>query len=432
MDYIQQWNNPQAIFLLIPLAVTQIAYALSRLWQRCRPHVILQTLDSNTPRQPYRPVIVRTVLASLAFLVCITTMLLLLPATFLTFCCILLSSLLLTYALVHYTDHLIHKYGLYHHHVEKNLNDITKVANLGHISIRPKILFASFALLILALMQPQGEEKNTPLRRLPLFTTILFDLSQSMNANDLPPSRLNAAKDELSYLLDASQGNEVGLVFFTDQAVVQTPQTRDIDTIHHFIMLAQTTDIPTQGTDLNVALQTAMRTFDSENDDSYTNHNHHARRILLVTDGEDHSGNLDETCTLLKNKGIHVDIIAVGTENGAEIPDHNGNPLRYQNEIVISKLQTSTLQKIAEHTEGSFTKLMSPTQASHQILTLWDEIRVNMEPLSNNATLYRVQLYHWFLYPAYLLGLLFLLHPILIEVNARFKKMFHKKGAPQP
>ena len=112
MDYIQQWNNPQAIFLLIPLAVTQIAYALSRLWQRCRPHVILQTLDSNTPRQPYRPVIVRTVLASLAFLVCITTMLLLLPATFLTFCCILLSSLLLTYALVHYTDHLIHNYGL--------------------------------------------------------------------------------------------------------------------------------------------------------------------------------------------------------------------------------------------------------------------------------------------------------------------------------
>ncbi|MBQ9394865.1 MAG: VWA domain-containing protein, partial [Proteobacteria bacterium] len=312
--------------------------------------------------------------------------------------------------------------------VEKNLE--TEKANIRAFSrrdetgspyIRPIIYMLMLILMTLAIMGPEGAEKTTKLRRTPLTVTILFDLSRSMDARDITPSRLVAARDEVNELLEQSMGDEIGLVYFTDTAVIQSPQTLDVKSVQAFLNRAKTSDLPMHGTDLTKGLETALRTFNDDKDTAYIENDHGTRRVVLVTDGETHTGDIDVLIQKYVDRHIHVDVIAIGTEKGAEVPDENGKPMQYEGKPVISQLQGDILRSIAEQTDGIFVRYTTPVESSHVLIHNWDTLRISSKPRGFVSSLYRTQLYPWFLYPAYILLILFFIHPFLIKLWNKIK-----------
>lgn len=214
-------------------------------------------------------------------------------------------------------------------------------------------------------------------------------------------------------LLQADRGDEIGLVFFTADAIVLSPQTTDLSILATMLKTIRPDDMPNRGTDIDQALRAAMTTFEDRIDKDYDDSSGRARRILLVTDGENHTGNIQNTIQTLKERHIHVDIIAVGTDDGAEIPDAKGNPLTHDGQIVVSRLNTDLLETISTQTDGLFLRLALPNQATKTLLSHWDTLRVDLTDQSTVAASYRKPLYPYFLYPAYILLLLFFLVPLL-------------------
>ena len=173
--------------------------------------------------------------------------------------------------------------------------------------------------------------------------------------------------------------------------------------------------MPTHGTDLSAGLKQALRTFDERDDLYFADTGYLTRRVVLVTDGESHSGDISEILSEYQKRFVHVDVIAIGTENGAEITDKLGRPYIYRGDHVVSKLQTDILKQIAHSTNGSFVRYDIPELASQTIIANWDAVRIGTKPRGLTSSIYRVQLYYLFLYPAYALLLILLLQPLIAK-----------------
>ncbi len=422
MNIIQQWNHPNLIYLLIPLMLGMLGFVYHDIWKKLRAHqVCMLTQDQRIPELK-KFAVVCTLLAVIA-VIFIFFIVLVLPQTtaFISFLFVFTLEIIIILSFqVSVQNYFYSKY--IPEKVTQNIDHFTVKPNKTYYRILPWAFFTALALLILAVMGPEGGEKQTMLRRTPLKITVAFDLSRSMNARDLQPSRLIAAKDEIQLLLSHSSGDEVGLVLFSDTAVIQSPQTQDIQTLLTFLNMANTETLPTHGTDLNKALEMALKTFDEEDDFYYKDTNIKTRRVVLVTDGETHTGDLKTTLKHFQDRRIHIDVLAIGTENGAEIMDQSGTPLQYEHETVISRLQTETLQQIANQTDGSFVKCTTPEMAANNLINLWDAIRIDTKPKGFISSLYRVQLYRIFLYPAYTIFILLLIYPMLMSVIHHIQK----------
>ncbi|MBO5753858.1 MAG: VWA domain-containing protein [Proteobacteria bacterium] len=412
--YIQQWNSPHLIYLLIPVMLGMLAFVYQDIWKLFRAHHIKVTLAPDNTPYPVKSFIIKSVCGGLLAFILSTAFLLALPLTFPLPSFILAISLntILVVILHAWMRHQIKKANLLPEQVHQNIENFTSPNLIGTRFTIPTVTLIIFALLILAMMGPEGNERTTRLKRTPLKITLLFDLSTSMTATDVAPSRLQAAKNETQALLKHTAGDDVGLIFFTDSAFIQSPQTLDIETLKTFIRLAEPKDMPSQGTDINKALELALTTFDPNDDIYFQNHNM-TRRVVLITDGETHTGDLNNTLEKYLERKIQIDILAIGTENGAEIFDSQQRPIQYQGKNVISKLNTQKLQDIADATNGIFTKYRIPEHAVQTLIANWDAFRINAKPSGLVSSIYRIQLYHIFLYPAYLLALFIFIHPIL-------------------
>ena len=428
---IQQWNHPQYIYLLIPMVLCALTYTYHLLWKRLRLLEMTRLLKKDAPRVSLIPFMIRAVLVFITVLAISTAVLILLPKT------LVLVSFILAFAVDIVLIFLAQKY-LLSLTVSMEIVDKQVLENFELMRrakkkvsrtsvIRPIMLLLTMALLILAIMGPEGSEKTTRLRRTPLYVTIALDMSKSMDATDQPPSRREAAIDELNLLLDQSGGDEIGLVFFTTSAVIQAPQTLDSSAIKAFLRTAGTMPLPYRGTDLNEALRTTLRTFNEADDLYYADTQYETRRVVLVTDGETHTGDLQATLDLYNQKNIHIDILAMGTEEGAILVDDSGKPMQYQNQTVVSHSDFALLREIAEKTDGYFAQYTAPEFAAHAIIANWDSVRVNAKPSGFTSSIYRVQLYPYFLYPAYLLIILLLLHPVFLRIIAPFRRKRRKE-----
>lgn len=421
MQLIQQWNHPSLIYLLIPLMLGMMAYVYHDIWKRLRAYRVCEL-----SKDYIRPSLKKFTLVCAAIVLCELAMVVfaiwILPKNiaFVSFLVVFTLEIVIIYSF----KKAVHSY-FYTKYIPKdvsaNIKNFVITPNKYYYRILPWAFFVIMGLLILAVMGPEGGEKQTMLKRNPLTVTVAFDLSRSMNARDFQPSRLLAAKDEIQTLLSQSAGDEVGLVLFSDTAVIQSPQTQDVQTLLTFLNMADTETLPTHGTDLNKALEMALKTFDEVDDDYYQDTGSKARRVVLITDGENHTGDLDATLERYRERHVHVDVIAVGTENGAEVPDKSGMPLLYRHEPVISRLQTDLLQQIARKTSGTFVRYSTPEMAARSIINTWDAIRVVTKPRGYISSLYRVQLYHIFLYPAFGILILIMLYPSVIMVIDCFR-----------
>lgn len=423
--FIEYWNNPNMIFFLIALFVAMMCYSSAILWKRARLYEVAYTLGTAR-RQPIKPVVSRLVAYDVSSLAAIVAITFALPryAIFWNFIIIFITSVVLARMHTLYGLHLLDKYGFTSKRVSQNF----RILRTSNHRRRTYFLIISLALLILAVMEPYGKEKTTHLQRNDLRTAIAFDLSRSMDATDYVPTRFDAARDETIRLLNSSYGDQIGFVFFTHEVVAKIPQTLDASFLVAVLNEMDPSELNARGTDLNIALTAAMSTFDERVDNPNELPDDHRKRILLITDGEDHSDDIEQTIQKLIARHIHVDIIAVGTENGSEILDAKKSPMQYENAPVISRIQTAFLEDIANRTQGYFTRLTSPNSATSQILSKWNLVRIDMTPQEEASAYYREPLHGFFLAAAFIFMLLFFFSPVFIYMT---KRLFNYRRSNQ-
>jgi len=182
---------------------------------------------------------------------------------------------------------------------------------------------------------------------------VALDVSDSMLVEDAESvgrlSRLERAKREIADLLELLQGDRVGLVAFAGTAFLECPLTLDYGAASIFLDSLDTDLIPIKGTDLSEAIRVSVRAFEGSGSSS--------QAIILITDGEDHSGQALQAAQEAKVAGVRIFTIGIGRDEGAPIPGPGGGFRRdRRGDIVLSRLDETTLQKIALETGGRYVR----------------------------------------------------------------------------
>ncbi len=223
----------------------------------------------------------------------------------------------------------------------------------NRIHLRHRLQSIGVILLILAATGPQIGTKVKPVERKGVDLVFAIDVSISMDAIDVKPSRLEKAKFEISQLINQLEGDRVGIIVFAGSSHLYLPLTTDYEAVLLFLDAIDTKMIATQGTSLKSALSTAISVFPEEN----TKH----KVVILVTDGEDHEGEAVIFAEKAAETGIIIHSVGVGTYAGSLIPVGNDNGIinykrDLQGNLVTSVLNESALTKIANAGKGIFVR----------------------------------------------------------------------------
>ena len=227
----------------------------------------------------------------------------------------------------------------------------------------------ALAMLVVALAGPRFGSQLVKVEREGIDLVIALDTSLSMLAEDVPPNRLEGAKREISDLIGGLQGDRVGVVAFSGEAVVLCPLTVDYEAA---LMLVRSVDVYTvsePGTAIADAIEKSVSLFEgSEKGD---------RAIILVTDGENTQGDIEAAVRLAAEKDVRVFPIGLGSPKGDLIPERGtdgavtGYKKDARGETVISRLDEATLQHVAAGTHG---KYLPATSEGLELKVLYDEI----------------------------------------------------------
>ena len=203
---------------------------------------------------------------------------------------------------------------------------------------------------ILALTGPQFGTQLEMAERKGVDVMIVLDVSRSMQAEDVKPSRLARAKYQIRGLLDLLRGDRVGLVVFAGKAFVQCPLTTDYGAVELFLDVLDAGAIPVQGTAIGDAVRLAVRSFE-EGEGQH-------KAIVLFTDGEDHVGQPLAAAQTAAAQGVRLFALGLGTPDGELIPTEEGGGVSFhkdkRGQYVKTRLDESTLQDMALETGGDY------------------------------------------------------------------------------
>lgn len=229
---------------------------------------------------------------------------------------------------------------------------------------RPTVKFwlqmAAVAMLVMMLARPQMGTKISHEKRNGIEAMICLDISNSMKAEDVVPSRLDKSKMLVENLVDHFTNDKVGLVVFAGDAFVQLPITSDYVSAKMFLQNIDPSLIATQGTDIARAIQVAMH--------SFTQQDKVGRAIIVITDGEDHEGGAEQAAEDARKKGVNVFILGVGNSKGAPIPDGQGGYMKdASGQVVMSALNESMCQQIAKVGSGTYIHVDNTSDAQDEL-----------------------------------------------------------------
>ncbi|WP_027379660.1 vWA domain-containing protein [Chryseobacterium daeguense] len=220
----------------------------------------------------------------------------------------------------------------------------------------------------------------------------MLDVSNSMNAEDIDPSRLTEAKNLMIQTMQKMKSDKVGIVIFAGQAASIMPLTTDYNSAETYISGIETNSMQIQGTDFLNGMKISA--------DKFKNVSKGARKVVLLSDGEDNEGNDDAAIKLAKKEGIIITSVGVGTEEGAPVPEYVfGQLMGYKTDIngqtVISKRQSEALKNMAESTGGSYIDGNNINEAPDRIMDALNKNTGTSETMvkSQNAVHY----YQYFL-----------------------------------
>ncbi|MEX0719387.1 MAG: VWA domain-containing protein [Balneolaceae bacterium] len=244
-------------------------------------------------------------------------------------------------------------------------------------NLKTVFLLTGIFFLIISLAGPQIGTEVREVKRRGVDMLVALDLSASMNAEDVRPSRLEKAKFEINRLIERLRGDRVGLVVFTGEAYIQSPMTLDYSALKLFLDIADTDQMPSSATDFKSAMETSLQAFEALDD----NPSEAAKVLLIISDGEDHGQSYSEELERLIDHSISIYTLGIGTEEGTTIPiyEENSNQLigykRDNNgQVVTTRLQNSVLQSIANTGNGDYYSIERGNDGIDSFLARVDEL----------------------------------------------------------
>lgn len=229
---------------------------------------------------------------------------------------------------------------------------------------KKKLLVWSVGILFLfiAAARPQWGETEEVLKTTGLDIMLVVDVSQSMLAEDVVPSRLKKTQHFIRRLLERTAGDRVGLVAFAGNSVLLSPLTTDLDYVAETTDNLSTDSVTAQGTDLGAGLETALKALERGAEDNSGKESQVpvSRSIILISDGEDNEDQIKEVVGRLKKENLKLYVFGVGTEKGGPIPIRNpeGQSIGFKRDrsgqTVITKFNSASLEKLARDSGGKF------------------------------------------------------------------------------
>ena len=222
------------------------------------------------------------------------------------------------------------------------------------------ILLLALALLIVMLARPQFGTKISREKRTGIETIIAMDISNSMLAEDVTPSRLDRSKMMVENLVDNFTNDKIGLVVFAGDAFIQLPITSDYVSAKMFLSSIDPSMIATQGTDIATAISMASH--------SFTQQEGIGKAIIVITDGEDHEGGAIDAAKEAKDLGHRVYVLGVGSPKGAPIPTGNGDYMKDNTgQTVMTGLNEEMCRQIAEAGGGAYIHVENNSSAQEKL-----------------------------------------------------------------
>ena len=212
--------------------------------------------------------------------------------------------------------------------------------------VRAVLLSLAWLMFSIGLARPQMGAKLKEHEARGAEIMICLDVSNSMLAQDYSPSRLDRAKLAISRVVDKLAGDRIGLIIFAGTSFVQLPITTDYVSAKMFLGNIDTGSVPVQGTAIGDAVKTAMKSFSAQSDKS--------RAIIVITDGENHEDDAVDAARQAGDLGIKVYTIGVGSVQGQPIPFEGGLLKDSDGNIVVTRLDESTLRKMADVSGGAY------------------------------------------------------------------------------
>ncbi len=274
--------------------------------------------------------------------------------------------------------------GRFHEHLFEKRSGFTKFFPTLYILGTLFLIFSIIDLL-------SGSEEIKTNQKL---NNVIFmlDVSNSMNAEDINPSRLAEAKNLMIQTMLKMKNDKVGIVIFAGEASSIMPLTTDYNSAETYIGAIETNSMQIQGTDFLNGMKVAVGKF--------KNVSKNARKVVLLSDGEDNEGNDEAAINLAEKEGIMITSVGIGSDEGAPIPEYQfGQLMGYKTDIsgqtVVSKRQTAALRKMAEATGGSYIDGNNINEAPDRIIDALEKKSGSSETLvkSQNANHY----YQYFL-----------------------------------
>ncbi len=245
--------------------------------------------------------------------------------------------------------------------------------NRSNFKLNLKLVLESFAILflIVALANPKIGTELKSINREGVDIVFAIDVSKSMLAEDVAPNRLLRSKRIISEIINSLSSDRVGIVAYAAQAIPQVPLTTDFASVKNFLQIIDTNMLSSQGTSIDAALNLSVNFFDKN---SETN-----RVLILISDGEDHDDIPDALLNLISENNINLITVGVGQDSGTTIPikidgrvdsykkDSNG-------EVVITKRNSTILNKIANSSKGEYVDGNSTEEALNIVKTTLEKI----------------------------------------------------------
>lgn len=231
------------------------------------------------------------------------------------------------------------------------LNELTLSLNIKRQRVKSILLFCAITLSIFSLMRPQWGFHWREVKRKGLDILVAMDTSKSMLAEDVKPNRLERSKLAVRDLVRKLKGDRIGLIAFSGSAFLQCPLTVDYNGFLLSLDSLDTDIIPRGGTSISRAIEEAIK--------GYEGGQKKYKVLIIITDGEDHEGDPVKAAEEAKREGVKIFCIGIGTKEGELIPvtDEKGRTTFLkdrQGNVVKTRLDEKTLQKIALATGGSY------------------------------------------------------------------------------
>ena len=223
------------------------------------------------------------------------------------------------------------------------------------------LVFAAIGLFAVLLARTQFGSKLETVKRQGVEVMIALDISNSMLAQDVQPSRLEKAKRLVAQLVDKMENDKVGMIVFAGDAFTQLPITSDYISAKMFLESINPSLISKQGTAIGAAINLATR--------SFTPQEGVGRAVIVITDGENHEGGAVEAAKAAAEKGIQVSVLGVGMPDGAPIPVEGTNDFRRDRDgnVVVTRLNEQMCQEIAQAGDGIYVRVDNSNAAQKAI-----------------------------------------------------------------